>query len=261
MVVEDEPTARRYLVELIEDTGHAQVLAAVETFDEADEALRSENGLAFDVAFIDVHLTSADAPDEAGLALIRKHAASAPGARPFFVLATAYSQHVLEAYHLGVVDYLLKPFSDARVRECIERLERRFEAPSQRNPSQHDRSQQGPAQRIVARSKSGLVFFDIADVSAFEAEQRLVYVHANGQRFDLDLTLSMLERAFGDAFLRVQRNWLVNRCHISGMDRDDGETTLIVRDLRVPVSRDRAAEVRKALLIDALGIKSSKTSV
>ena len=57
---------------------------------------------------------------QTGLDLIRS-AAQAPNA-PMFVIATAFHQHSLEAFELGVVDYLLKPFSEERVTQCLRRL-------------------------------------------------------------------------------------------------------------------------------------------
>jgi YesN/AraC family two-component response regulator len=47
--------------------------------------------------------------------------AAAPGA-PMLVIATAYHEHSLEAFDLGVVDYLLKPFSEECVEQCLRRL-------------------------------------------------------------------------------------------------------------------------------------------
>jgi two-component system, LytTR family, response regulator LytT len=114
LVVEDEWPARNYLVELLEMSRAAQVVGAVATVAEAREALQTSAGLSVDVVFVDVQL-AAEAGDKAGLELVRTLARSHPGLR--FVLATAFEQHALEAFDLGVVDYLLKPFTEERVRK------------------------------------------------------------------------------------------------------------------------------------------------
>src|SRR3974390_2334328 len=95
LVVEDEWPARNYLVELLECSRLAQVVGAVGSVEEAEQALGSDPpGLGVDVAFVDVALDGA-ASSQSGLSLVRS-VAGAPTA-PIFVLATAYEKHALEA--------------------------------------------------------------------------------------------------------------------------------------------------------------------
>jgi DNA-binding LytR/AlgR family response regulator len=167
------------------------------------------------------------------------------------VLATAFSQHALEAWNLGVVDYLLKPFSEDRVEQCLRRLAARQQV-----------SHSG-ALRVVARRKRSLVFLDPADIWAFEASDRLSFVHSRLGKFDIDLSLAAIENSFGRSLMRVHRNWLVNLDFARELEREEGETTLFIgtalgnerQGVRVPVSRDRAQPVRAALLANATGLR------
>jgi two-component system response regulator LytT len=252
LVVEDEWPARNYLVELLESSQLAEVVGAVGAVDEAMQALSSDvPGVGLDVVFVDVALQGADS-DENGLSLVRSVAGS-PNA-PMFVLATAYEQHALEAFELGVVDYLLKPFSEERVVQCLRRLHQR------RTPA--GGLQTGPA-RIVARRKRSLVFLEPPEIWAFEAADRLTFVHTLHGTFDIDLSLAAVEASFGRAFVRVHRNWLVNSMHIKELERDGHETKLFVgagvadagKGVRVPVARERAAAVREMLLTNATGLR------
>jgi two-component system response regulator LytT len=252
LVVEDEWPARNYLVELLEVSGLAQVAGAVGGIEEARQALAADPpGLGVDVAFVDVQLDGA-ARHETGLSLVRSMAGS-PGA-PMFVLATAYDQHALEAFELGVVDYLLKPFSEERVVQCLRRLQ-------QRRPQIAPPATAPP--RIVARRKRSLVFLEPQEIWAFEAADRLTFVHTTHGTFDIDLSLAAVEASFGRAFVRVHRNWLVNAAHIKELERDGHETKLFVgagvadagRGVHVPVARERAAAVREMLLTNATGLR------
>jgi two-component system, LytTR family, response regulator LytT len=244
LVLEDEWPARNYLVQLIEDTRLAEVVGAVSCVGEAREALA---GLPVDVVFVDVQLCGG----ENGLDLIESTIAShAEGARPAFVLATAFSQHAKKACELGVVDYLLKPFSEERVEQCLRRLLSRGASP------------RSEALRVVARRKRNLVFLDPADIWAFEASDRLSYVHSRLGKFEVDLSLASIESSFGRSLMRVHRNWLVNLEFAKVLEREDGETTLFVgpslgdesQGVRIPVSRDRAPALRMALLANATGL-------
>ncbi|HEX8793225.1 MAG TPA: LytTR family DNA-binding domain-containing protein [Polyangiaceae bacterium] len=251
LVVEDEWPARNYLVELLETSGLAQVVGAVGSLEDARQALSGdESALGIDVAFVDVQIDGA-ARGESGLSLVRG-LVSAERA-PMFVLATAFEEHALEAYELGVVDYLLKPFSEERVVKCLERLQqRRGAVPEAARPT-----------RIVARRKRSLVFLEPPEIWAFEAADRLTFVHTLHGTFDIDLSLAAVETSFGRAFVRVHRNWLVNAAHIKELERDGHETKLFVgagvagagQGVHVPVARERSAAVREMLLTNAAGLR------
>ena len=242
LVLEDEWPTRNYLVQLIEGTHLAEVVGAVASLDEAREALA---GSPIDVVFVDIQLAATGDP-RTGLDLIRSMADS-PGA-PMFVIATAFQQHTLEAFDLGVVDYLLKPFSEERVEQSLRRLmARRSERRS------------GPL-RVVARRKRNLVFLDPQDIWAFEAADRLTCVHSRLGTFDVDLSLATIEASFGRTLTRVHRNWLVNLASVKEMEREGGEMTLLVGHMgddavRAPVARDRAKAVRELLLENATGVR------
>lgn len=252
LVVEDEWPARNYLVELLQQTGRAEVIAAVSTTAEAQQALDPSSSAAIDVAFVDVHLKPQKG-DQSGLSWLRS-AARAKGT-PQFVLATADRAHALEAFDLGVVDYLLKPFTPARVAACVERL---FE---RRGPMVHDAG--APSLRVAARRDRVVVFLEIEEVWACEAADRLTFVHSARGRFDLDLTLSTIGVSFGRTLLRVHRNWLVNPARVLELEREGGDTSLFVgvadarekSGVRVPVAKERASEVRDALLSATRGIR------
>jgi len=242
LVVEDEWAARNYLVELLERSGAVEVIGAAASAEDARDVLRSRES-PIDVAFVDVRLVGTERDDE-GLDVVRSFARQ-PGA-PMFVLATAFAQHALEAFDLGVVDYLHKPFTTERVAQCIERLRaRRSSHPAATGPV-----------RIVVRRKRALVFLRLEEVWAFEAAERLAFVHSSRGKFDVDLSLAAVEASFGRSLLRVHRNWLVSADHVKELEGAGSETELLVGDLRVPVARERAQAVREALMQGTLGIRA-----
>jgi two-component system, LytTR family, response regulator LytT len=77
LVVEDEWLARSYLVELLQDGQLADVVAAVTTASEAEQAL-ADDATHVDVTFVDIQLAGRPG-DDSGLAWVRKWA-RAPGA-------------------------------------------------------------------------------------------------------------------------------------------------------------------------------------
>jgi DNA-binding LytR/AlgR family response regulator len=257
LVVEDEWPARNYLVELLQASRLAEVVGAVATTEQAREAVQAEaSGVGIDCVFVDVQLLGQGAR-ETGIDLVRSLIGAVRS--PMFVLATAFEQHALEAFELGVVDYLLKPFTEDRVTQALRRLHERRPASATTNGARDARVNE----RIVARKKRSLVFLELHEIWAFETEDRLTSVHTAHGTFDLDLSLTAIEASFGRTFVRVHRQWLVNASHIKELERDGDETRLFVgpalgddrKGVRVPVARERAAAVRNALLSNATGLR------
>jgi two-component system, LytTR family, response regulator LytT len=246
LVLEDEWVARNLLVEMIEATGVASVVGAAGSFDDA-VAFLNEARSNIDVVFVDIKLVGS-AQD--GLALIRQFA-ELPGA-PAFVLATALREHALEAFNMGVVDYVLKPFDDRRVARCIEKLHAaRRAAPEPDRPV-----------RIIARNKRNLVFLMLDEVWALEASEGQTLVHSARGTFDIDLSLDTVASSFGRDFLRVHRNWLVSTAHILELERNAGDSALLLGSrvlgtttVRVPIAKDRAANLRTHLMQEGIGIR------
>lgn len=244
LVVDDEWVARNYLTELIMESGLALVVAAVATAEQAREFLSpSAQRIDVDAVFLDVHLAGSGGA-EAGLELVRF--VGRMGDSPAIVLATAFGEHALLAYELGVLDYLQKPFTLDRVARCLRRIQAlrpgRVPAPAFR--------------RVVARKGKSLVFLRLEEVWAFEASGRLVTVHSARGKLDMDSSLSSLDAQLAGHALRVHRNWLVNIERVLEFVRDGADTHVTVgldgpqapAPLFVPVTRERVAEIREALL-------------
>lgn len=256
LVLEDEWPARNYLVQLIEQSGLAHVSAAVPSPALASEALLT-TPTSIDVAFVDIHLAGEQDPAHAGLSFIDSIAGRGRSSEysfvpPRFVLTTASSEHAMRAFELGVVDYLLKPFTKSRVQTALERLVATERPHAITHIPDSDI-------RIAARQGRSILFLKREETFAFEAEGRLCFVHSARGRLDVDLSLTALESVLGPSYLRVHRNWLVSLRHVQTMERESGDAFLIVGPgnppLRVSVARDRSSEVRERLLSSAVGLR------
>ncbi|HEX8796034.1 MAG TPA: LytTR family DNA-binding domain-containing protein [Polyangiaceae bacterium] len=252
LVIEDEWATRNHLAQMLQASGAADVVGAVASAESARQVLDTAlaDGGSIDLALVDVQLVGSPRDDE-GLDLVRDYAGRS-GA-PAFVLATAFREHAIEAFDLGVVDYLLKPFSEERVDRCLARVG------SKRVPS--PAATTSPT-RLVARRKRALVFIRLDDVWAFESAERLAYVHTARGRFEIDLSLTAIEASIGRALMRAHRSWLVNADHVLELEGYGSETELLVGSgagereaIRIPVSRDRAQAVRDALLAHTTGLR------
>ena len=117
VIVDDEPAARRTVRECCEREPDLRVIGEFGDPRAALEAIRSQHP---QVLFLDIQMDSMT-----GMALAR---ALDPERLPLIVFVTAYDHYALEAFEVSAVDYLLKPFDDARFRATMARVRRRHNA-------------------------------------------------------------------------------------------------------------------------------------
>ena len=119
MIVDDEPSARRAVRECCEREPDLKVIGEYGDARAALEGIRQQPP---QVLFLDIQMDSMT-----GMELAR---ALDPLTLPLIVFVTAYDHYALEAFEVSAVDYLLKPFDDARFRATVERVRRRHQAAS-----------------------------------------------------------------------------------------------------------------------------------
>jgi DNA-binding LytR/AlgR family response regulator len=119
------------------------------------------------------------------------------------------------------------------------------------------------SRRIVARRGHRLVFLDIDEVWAVEAQDRLAFVHTAWGKFDLDVSLSAIQLSFARDLVRIHRNWVVNLTWVKELESRGGESQIFVgadvsgngHGLHIPLARERAADVRSMLLAGTVGLR------
>src|SRR5262245_29631668 len=110
LIVDDEPLARERIRTMLRDESHVEI--AGECGDGA-EAVDAIGKLAPDLLFLDVQM-----PGMNGLEVLR---ALDRERIPLVIFVTAYDQHAIKAFEVHALDYLLKPFKQARLKESLAR--------------------------------------------------------------------------------------------------------------------------------------------
>jgi len=90
----------------------------------------------------------------------------------------------------------------------------------------------------------------VENIRLFRADHKYVSVFHQFGELLIDDSLKELEDEFGDVFVRVHRNALVNTKSITGLEKqDDASFALRLTDIEesVPVSRRHVAAIRKLL--------------
>jgi two-component system, LytTR family, response regulator len=220
IIVDDEPAARRTVRECCERESDLQVVGE---YGDPRAALQAINREQPQVLFLDIQMDSMT-----GMALAR---ALDPENLPLIVFVTAYDHYALEAFDVSAVDYLLKPFDDARFKATVTRVRRRHEAAASFDRhgalatllEQLERGARGRADvqpRVLAEAGSRMHMIDVSQVEVVEADRNYVRLTIGRESFHARSTLQQAEKSFqGQPILRISRSCLVNMQHVKEISR------------------------------------------
>lgn len=235
LIVDDEVLARRVLRDLIETLDDFGI--AGECRDGA-EALASIARLRPDVVFLDMQMPGVD-----GIALVRAIAALDLPRRPALVFVTAHDRYAIGAFDADAIDYLLKPFTDARFMETIARVRRHFDR-ERPTPNADTR-----AARILVSSGGRSILVAVESIDWVSADGYYARLHVGRTSYLLRASLGALEQRLGaDRFVRAHRGALVPVERVREVRRSARRCEIILdTGARIAVSERRRAEVVRRL--------------
>ncbi|MBM4181241.1 MAG: response regulator transcription factor [Betaproteobacteria bacterium] len=238
ILVDDEPLARARLASLLDDLAGEIPAEVVAEASSGEAALDKAATTPADVVLLDIQMPGMNGLDTARRIAALPHA-------PAIIFVTAYDEHALRAFELRAVDYLLKPVRLARLREALSRV---------RPPGVEDPAATAARREHFLVLEPGRLWrVPVADVLYLRAELRYVTARTREREYLLDESLVRLEEEFADDFLRIHRNCLVARRHLTGFvrqaDEGEGHWLAVLRDWpeRLPVSRRQAHVARDFL--------------
>jgi two-component system, LytTR family, response regulator len=220
LIVDDEPLAREGLrVRLTREQDVEIVGEAIDGVAAIDAIL----ALTPDVVFLDVQM-----PGLGGFDVLERVSETH---LPIVIFVTAYDQYALKAFDVHALDYLLKPFSDARFAQALARARRTWLSEADRDADHRVaamlaaradgmRAEVGPAKlspakpylvRLPVKHRDRYLLLRIEEVAWIEAAQNYVQIHTQRGTFLMRGTMAELEAQLDPArFARIHRSTLVN---------------------------------------------------
>lgn len=226
LIVEDEPVIARRLARLLREEGGITSVETCATLGGA-EALLARGGI--DVVFLDLNLNGRD-----GFDLL----AGAVAGAFHTVVVSAHTERALEAFEVGVLDFVGKPFGAERIRTTLARL----------RGARADH----PAASLAVRTAGRIDLVAVADVvvvQAVGAYSELVL--RDGSRRLHSKPLDRLLAVLPAAFERVHRSYLVRLDEVVRLQvREGSRYTAVLRSgEEIPVGRTRVDAVRARLVL------------
>jgi two-component system LytT family response regulator len=234
VLVDDEPLARSNLTFLLRRDPAIDIAAECGSGVDAPAVIRSAKP---DLLFLDVQMPECDGFDV--LELLGKDLP------PAIIFTTAYDQYALRAFEAGALDYLLKPFDDARFALALERARQKI-ALSRDAPTR--------LERLAIKSAGQIVFIKLSDIDWIEAADYYARLHVGRRTHMLRRSIVDLEQDLDPAaFCRIHRSTIINLDRVSGLKvaEDGGYDVVLHNNTKLRLSRNYRKQLE-----DRLGIRA-----
>ena len=234
-IVDDERPARgelgHQLLELLPDV-------EIVEGDSGAAALKMAGEGTYDIFFLDINLG-----DISGTVLVDVIRKMQPNAKIVFV--TAYSEYAVEAFELGVEDYVVKPFEQKRIQKVLDKCGRT------ENVIQ---DQYASIRRLAINCEGKMIFENIEDIVYIETFHRGCKIYTvNGEYCE--------NKAIGEYEKKLDPNqfFLIHKSIIINLDKVRevfpwGSNSFSLRmkgyeDQILPIARDKTKILKQHLMM------------
>jgi DNA-binding LytR/AlgR family response regulator len=225
LIVDDNKMARMALKQLVSQLQNLEVTAECAS---AIEAYNQLSASPVDLLFLDIEM-----PDMSGIDLIKKLGSK----KPLIVFTTAKKDYAVEAFELNVVDYLVKPVSQGRLVQAVEKAQEALDSDKEEVKIE----EQG---FVFVKDNGMLKRIAIDDILYLEAMGDYVKVHTPQKFHVVHATLKSIEEKLpGTKFLRVHRSFIVAINKIDFIQ----EGTITIGKTTIPVADTHKAALSKRL--------------
>ncbi len=201
LIVDDEFLARKLLTEYVSKIDFLQL---VDTCHDATKAMEVLNNECVDIILLDIQM-----PDISGLELLRL----INDKKISVILTTAFSEYAVDAFSLGVVDYLLKPFDYARFLQAINKA-------VGQNINVTENIADNLNDYIMVKADYKLYKINYDDLLFIEGQHEYVTFHTKTKRVTALYSLKNLEDTLPkDKFVRVHKSFIVSIKNIEDIDK------------------------------------------
>ena len=232
LIVDDEPLALSNLRVLLRRDPEVELVGECGSGAQALVAIRE---LRPDLVFLDVQMPEVD-----GFDVLEQLGADLP---PAVVFVTAHDHYALRAFDAGALDYLLKPFDDARFGLALARAKEQVAQAARADAP-------APPDRLAVKSGRQVLFVKLADIDWVESADYCVDLHVGQRTIALRRSMAAIESELDAAgFCRVHRTAIVNLARVQALETGvDGDVEVVLTcGTRLPLSRRHRVSLQARL--------------
>ena len=161
------------------------------------------------------------------------------------IFITAYKDYAVDAFEVKAFDYLLKPYSEERIRNLLKSL---VSTKSVDNILNRNTS----LKKITINMDEKIYVLSLSDVDYIEANEKETLIFANKKRYISKIKISKWEEMLeGYNFYRCHRSYIVNLDKIVEIEQWFNSSWIIKLknySSTIPVSRNNIKELKELFL-------------
>lgn len=234
LIADDEKHARDRLKMLLQKYDFLSLDYEAKNGDEVIQQIISKNP---DVVFLDINMPGI--PVFNSLSSLKNP--------PIIIFQTAYSEYAVDAYGINALDYLVKPISEERLAQTVDKIKNKI---TLKNRSNNEINKKNDIQKISVKQYGKIKVISITDIYKITFEEGFSFIYTYEGRFLADKYLNYFEEILSDkGFFRVSRNDIINIKNISLIHpMFKGNYVIeLINGAKIKLSRRRAKSLKKII--------------
>lgn len=229
LVIEDEASIQDRIVRLSRKILQDK-LESIHVCDSIDEGLEIIKTSIIDLLLLDLNINGKD-----GFQVLHELTSQSFHT----VVISAYPERAIEAYELGVLDFITKPFDEARLKKAFNRI------------LGHSETVREHFAKYLAVRKFGLIeLVSLEDINYIQADggySQLFMV--DGRREMHDKMLKDIACLLPTKFERIHKSFIVNMKRMKGIVSKGSHKHFIVleNEAEIPLSRSKYKELKSSM--------------
>jgi two-component system, LytTR family, response regulator len=240
LIIDDEELARTVVRKYL--SGFSNIIETIDECSNGFEAIKKINENKPDLIFLDIQM-----PKISGFEMLEL--IDDP---PVIIFTTAYDKYAIKAFEVNAVDYLLKPFSQERFIESVNKALERLKSDSKSGPVKklidYDINEKEILERIVVKDGTKITIIPVEQIRYIEAQDDYVMIYSDNGKFMKQKTMKYLEEHLdANNFIRVHRSYIAALSRISRIEsyQKDSYRLVLNDNVKLPVSRTGYSKLKE----------------
>ncbi|MGL1886539.1 MAG: LytTR family transcriptional regulator DNA-binding domain-containing protein [Reichenbachiella sp.] len=242
LIIDDEHLAREIIKSYLSEFDEIELVGECS---DGFEGFKQINELKPDLVFLDIMM-----PKLTGFEMLEL--LEQP---PVIIFSTAYDEYAIKAFDQNAVDYLLKPYSQTRFQEAINKAKQKLGASNNSHIEiakviEANQLKVELLTRVAVKTGSKIQIIPISNIRYLEAMDDYVKIHTDDGSFLKQLTMKYFETHLPtEEFMRIHRSYIVKLKEIAKLELmgKDAHVAILLDGTQLAVSRSGYSNLKENL--------------